>query len=69
MWDSYDRLAPILRDLGIDPDAAFKRLEWLGRPYDKDELARFARRLNRIDSDDCPCDACGLRRLKGWDVR
>ena len=25
-WDSYARLAPILRDLGIDPGAAFERL-------------------------------------------
>lgn len=33
-WDSCDRLAPVLRDLGIDPKAAFERLEWLGRPYD-----------------------------------
>jgi hypothetical protein len=32
--DSYRRIAAILRSLGIDPESAFERLEWLGRPYD-----------------------------------
>ena len=70
-WDSYVRIASVLREFGIDPDAAFERLEWLGRPYGDDRDGHIPKSPPRddrapIDPDDCKCDGCGLRRLTGW---
>lgn len=58
VWgDTYRRLAPVLRDLGIDPEAAFERLELLGtQPEDgQPSTSRLP------DPDTCHCDGCGLR--------
>lgn len=60
IWgDTYRRLAPVLLDLGINPDAAFARLELLGSPSaSKSDITSG----NTPDPDACPCDGCGARR-------
>ena len=69
-WDGYLRHAPVLRDLGIDPNAAFERLEELGKPFTEDELARFgAHRPHQVGRYDSHCRGCMLRRFNGQVVR